>query len=197
MELRYELMKRRAELLWALLALVSVPFYSVCRDTMEVKDGVISVYQTTWWCKKTKVKSLKVSCFRGTRTKSRGTKGGTYSIEVWDIKGQLFWAQLYQGFDGLDRACRDAAALRRAIRTGSAFSTTCCTSAGLVILLVFISLFMWFYKRSWRLERERQEREERQEVAKDRNVTVPQRRKIQIKTQGKKFVVRARMLRCF
>lgn len=151
-------MKLQKESLWILLAIVIVPFYFVCRETIEVKDGMVNVYKTTWWCKKTVVKSLESSCVGEVCPKAKGRIGSSSVIEVLDNHGRLFWMQRYGGFDKVGRSCRDADALKCAIKRGTTFSATDTCSGGAAIFFVMISLFIWFYKRSWRLERERQAR---------------------------------------
>lgn len=152
-------MKLQKESFWLFLSLLSVPFYFSCCETLEVKDGVLTAYRSTWWCKKVKVKSLKTSRVREVCTRSRGCGGRrAVSIEVMDERGQLFWSQRYQGFDKVGRSCRDAVALRYAIKTGAAFSSIYCRSAGWTILMITTLFFIWIYKLAWRLERERRER---------------------------------------
>ena len=150
-------MKLHKEAFWIILAVVAVPMYFAWRETLEVKDGIVSAYQTTWWYKRANVKSIESSHIREVCTRSRGCGGShAISIEVTDDRGRLFWVQQYQGFDKVGRSCRDADALKYAIKTGSAFSATNCKSAMWALLVIIISLFMWVYKRAWRLERERQ-----------------------------------------
>ena len=146
-------MKLQKESLWILLALIVSPFYFVYRETLEVKDGEVRAYKTLWWSRTTEVKSLKPSCVGEVYTK---WLHGAVSIEVLDRQGRLFWVQRYQGFNSVGRSCRDVNALRDAIKTGTTFSATYCKSALWTVLSMMISLFTWFYKRAWRLERERQ-----------------------------------------
>lgn len=150
-------MKFKKESVWILLAIVAAPFYFVCRDTIEVENGMVHAYKTTWWCKRSLVKSLDASCVGEVRKKLHAVGSSSRcEIELFDNHGQLFWVQTYQGFDKLDRCCQDEVALRRAIKIGSVFSATYCKSGAWALLSIVISLITWYYKRAWRLERKRQ-----------------------------------------
>lgn len=110
-------------------------------------------YKISWWCKRERVESLKTSCVGEVRI--NWNCGVVCVIEVFDNQGRLFWKQPYQGPNRLGRCSQDVVALKHAIKTGSAFSAAYSTSALWAVLIIFISLVVWFYKRSWRLERER------------------------------------------
>ena len=158
-------MKLQKESLWLLFVIAIAPFCFIYRDTITVKNGVIYVYKTTWWCKKTKVKSMKSSCVG---TVCARWKRGVNFVEVLDNQGRLFWKQPYQGLpDRASRACRAAEALKYAIKTGATFSHTHCRSALWAVVLMMLSLFCWFYKRAWRLERERLARNDSRTATKD------------------------------
>ena len=75
-------MKLHKEQLWILLAVVTAPFYFVSCRIIEVKDGVVYAYKTSWWCKRERVGSLKTSCVGEVRIK--WSRGVVCVIEVFD-----------------------------------------------------------------------------------------------------------------
>lgn len=161
-------MKVKKESLWLLLAIASIPFAFVYRETVTAKDGVIYLYKTTWWCRKTMVKSLNSSCVGEVRRESLMTGMGHHSVCVYDNKGRLFCELFNQGFDRCGRICREAEALEYAIKTGGVYSVTACNKSSFwVAILVWISPFCWLYTRSRRLEREKLELIDSQTTTKD------------------------------
>jgi hypothetical protein len=154
-------MKMHKEHIWLGIAFLSFLFFFERSDTLIVQDGQVWVNQRRWWFDEKKTRTINASSIASVTHEAVGSGGGFANfLLLKDKKGSVFYELKYGGFtikqNWGGEAIRDEEKCRRAIAGNGKFSREVQKILPIPPLVFFISLVVYWYKRSWRLERERQ-----------------------------------------
>ena len=144
---------------WLFVALAGLLLMFESWTVLEVNHNEVVVSNISFWFRKKTVKRITVSdvdieniCVRAVLLR----RGSLPQIVINAKNGEEFIRFTYNfALTAESRADRDCRTLKSAIAAGHGFSQSRCDSFWWIIV-VAISLLVYFYKRAWRLERERQ-----------------------------------------
>lgn len=151
--------KMPKETIWLVMALAGCLLMFERRTELMVQNNEVVVLKTTSWIQKREIKKTNASNVRDARIgPSRGRPCSLPTLEIYTKDGACFFELQYDGIFAEDHASKDVDSFRAAIETGSEFISSSQKDSFFWVVLVVISLVIFWYKRSWRLERERQAR---------------------------------------
>ena len=152
--------KLHKETKWLVLAALAFLFLFERSDTLTVENGYVRLYRRTWWFYTREVKSAEASSIVSVTHISRfAGKSSANSLVIKGKDGKIFYDLLYRGIFGITakRAHNDQIACKKAIAEKSRFSRTTSTTLPFPHVALVVSLFVYWYKRSWRIHDEREE----------------------------------------
>ena len=153
-------LKWQKEMKWLLLAALAFLFLFERSDTLTVQDGYVRLCRRTWWFYKREVKSAEVSSIENVTHITKWTGRLDYLL-LKDKSGRVFHELQYSGFkigaNWWKEAHSDEKVCKSAIAGKGKFSREVDTVSPITNFMLLVSLVIYWYKRSWRVEREREE----------------------------------------
>ena len=155
-------LKWQKEMKWLLLAALAFLFCFERSDTLTVQDGYVRLCRRTWWFYKREVKSMESSLIGSVTHISKWAKSSTSdSLLLKDKSGRVFYELHYSGFrigaNWWKEAHSDEKVCKSAIAGKGKFSREVDTVSPITYFMLLVLLVIYWYKRSWRVEREREE----------------------------------------
>ena len=151
---------QKEEMKWLLLAVLAFLFLFERSDTLTVQDGYVRLCRRTWWFYKREVKSAEVSSIENV-THKWGRNSRLNSLLLKDKSGRVFHELHYSGFKigaiWWKEAHSDEKVCKSAIAGKGKFSREVDTVSPITNCMLLVLLVIYWYKRSWRVEREREE----------------------------------------